>query len=276
MERSHPRCNRRIDARAAGMLCIGALLMLFSPQRAQPQSATPAEERAPAQRDSRAELESLAAASEEAAAAPSTNDRVREQKRAEAAMLRARLREGDFQTGDRIVLVVRGDSALTDTFIVRPTLTLSLPNIPEIPLNGVLHGELQDYLKRHISRFLVDPVIEAYPLIRVGVLGEVDRPGYYFLVPDQQVTDAIMLAGGPTREADLTKTIVRRGPAVLWERDRLREAVIGGTMLEQLGLRSGDEVVVGERTRRWETVLRTAGYLSGIFLSIYGATQIAK
>jgi hypothetical protein len=226
---------------------------------------------------SRAELEALAIAAENLASSSHGNAQLREKKRAEADALRARLRDGDFRVGDRIVLSVRGDSALTDTFTVRPGRILSLPELPQIALQGVLRSEVQDHLTREIARLLREPVVEAHPLIRIGLLGEVDRPGYYFLMPDYLITDAIMAAGGPTREADLTKTTVRRGATVLWDKRELRAAVVDGTTLDQLGLNSGDEILVGERRRsRWETVLRTAGFVSGIALSIYGATRISR
>ncbi|HKV76471.1 MAG TPA: hypothetical protein VJN95_18270, partial [Gemmatimonadales bacterium] len=39
---------------------------------------------------------------------------------AEAVALRNRLDQGDFQVGDRVVIHVRGDTALSDTFTVTP------------------------------------------------------------------------------------------------------------------------------------------------------------
>lgn len=231
---------------------------------------------APSHQASRAEIEALAIAAEQLAASSSGDDKLRDQRRAEAEALRMRLRDGDFRVGDRVVLNVRGDSALTDTFTVRPGPSLSLPGLPPLPLQAVLRSELQDHLTRHVATLLRDPVVEAYPLIRLGVLGEVDRPGYYFVMPDALVTDAIMVAGGPTREADLTKTTVRRGTTRLWERHDLRAALMRGSTLDQLGLHSGDEIMIGERRGRWEAVLRTAGYVSGIVLSIYGATRIGR
>jgi protein involved in polysaccharide export with SLBB domain len=184
---------------------------------------------------------------------------------------------GEVRVGDRIVLSVRGDSALTDTFPVSPGRTLRLPNLPELSLQGVPRAQLQDYVTQHIARFVRDPVVEVRSLIRIGLLGEVDRPGFYFVTTDGLISDAIMMAGGPTREADLTKTTVRRGATVLWERAEFRGALTEGKTLDQLGLRSGDEIVIGERRRgRLDSVLRVAGFVSGIALGIYGATQIGR
>ena len=269
------RLRRRVAYPYLGRPWLGVALgaCLLSPARAQElRSDDPAR----AQQGSRAELEALAIAAEQLAASSSRNAEFREQKRAEAEALRMRLQYGDFRVGDRVVLIVRRDSALTDTFTVRPGATLSLPGMPPLSLQGVLRSELQEHVTLHVAKLLRDPEVEAYPLIRLGVLGEVDRPGYYFVMPDALVTDAIMVAGGPTREADLTKTTVRRGRTPLLDRGELRAAVMQGATLDQLGLHSGDEIVVGERRGRWDTVLRTAGYVSGIVLSIYGATRIGR
>jgi protein involved in polysaccharide export with SLBB domain len=185
---------------------------------------------------------------------------------------------GEVRVGDRIVLSVRGDSALTDTFPVNPGPTLRLPNLPELSLQGVPRAQLPGYVTQHIARFVREPVVEVRSLIRIGLLGQVDRPGYHFVTSDGLVTDAIMMAGGPTREADLTKATVRRGATVLWDRAQFHHALTEGRTLDQLGLRSGDEIIIGERKRGsgLDSFLRVAGFVSGIALGIYGATQIGR
>jgi protein involved in polysaccharide export with SLBB domain len=254
---------------------LGLLLMCVAWPSARAQEESPGNGAHPHQA-SRGELEALAVAAEQLAASDSRTP-VREQKRIEAEALRARLRDGDVRVGDRIVLSVRGDSTLTDTFTVHPGRMLHLPNLPALALSGVLRSELQGYLTLHIARYVKDPVVDAYPLIRLGLLGEVTQPGFYFMTTNDLVADAIMRAGGPTREADIARATVRRGSSVLWDKGKLRDAVVEGITLDQLGLRSGDEIVVGERRRRnWETILRNAGYISGIVIAIYGVTQIGQ
>src|SRR5207249_6695292 len=84
-----------------------------------------------------------------------------------------------FQAGDRILLHVEGDSALSDTFTVVAGPALRLPEIGEISLAGVPRANLEAHLTRELGRFIKDPVVQARALIRVSVLGEVTRPGYY-------------------------------------------------------------------------------------------------
>src|SRR6267378_7914578 len=89
-----------------------------------------------------------------------------------------------FQVGDRILLHVQGDSALSDTFTVVAGPALRLPAIGEISLAGVRRSDLEAHLTRELGRFLKDPVVQARALIRVSVLGEVVRPGYYAVPVD--------------------------------------------------------------------------------------------
>jgi hypothetical protein len=196
----------------------------------------------------RAALEANAAAAESASAA-ATAEPLREAKRAEAWLLRQRLRLGDFHAGDRIALTVEGQPALTDTFTVRSGRTLALPDLPELPLEGVLRSEIEDHLTRQIGRYVRDPRIRVVPLMRVAVLGKVGRPGFYALPADALLSDAIMVAGGPGADADLAKSTVRRGTErVLRERD-VSVALSDGMTLDQLDVRSGDEIVIGEKKR---------------------------
>jgi protein involved in polysaccharide export with SLBB domain len=189
---------------------------------------------------------------------------------AEAAALRARLRDGDFQVGDAIVLNVVGVQQFSDTFSVRAGRTLQLPEIAPISLAGVLRTELQPHLQRQIGRYVINPTVEAYTLVRVAVAGGVARPGFYEVRPDAPITDAINHAGGFTREADATKLSVRRaGRTVIPERD-LRTYVSMGATLDDLNVRPGDELRVGERSRRsWLETARTLAYIAVVATGLW-------
>ena len=100
----------------------------------------------------RAELDSLAMHADEAATSAGDAE-TRDEKQRESAALRARLRDGDFQVGDRVVLFLRGDSVLSDTFTVERGRTLALPDIPTVALNGVLRSELQSHLAKQLGPY---------------------------------------------------------------------------------------------------------------------------
>lgn len=214
------------------------------------------------------------AADAERAARTGPEDK-RDAKRREAAALRARLKEGDFQVGDRIALtILGGDTAFTDTVVVRSGRVLMLPKFPPIPLAGVLHSEIESYLTTQLGRYIRHPTVQATSLVRVGVLGEVRSPGFFWVPTDILVTDAIMEAGGPTGNADVNKTTLDRGEDELWSDDEMREAIVSGKTLDQLNVRAGDALVVGERSRHnFIEILRAGGVVLGIALSIYAISR---
>lgn len=261
-----PRINSNASVHVMTRFCATWIAFLFAAAPATAQSNNPQPSRNA--QASREELMILAADAERQAASGG-NEEARQQKLLEATELRERLRDGDFQVGDRIVLSVHGDSALTDTFVVRAGRTLSLPNVSEVSLAGVLRSELQAFLSKEIARYVREPVVQTSSLIRLAVLGEVIRPGFYAVGSDVLVTDVIMLAGGPNSAADLRKVSVRRGAREVWTSDRIHAAMTQGTTLDQLNLRAGDELVIGERKRRgFGSVLQVVTALSAAALGI--------
>lgn len=218
---------------------------------------------------SRQELDSLVSRAEAAAAAPAMPAEQSLSLKRYASDLRARLREGDFQPGDRIVLAVRGDTTLSGTFTVQGSRTLVVPKLPPIPLEGVLRSELQPYLTGRLRSYVRDTLVQGTPLVRIGVLGEVAHPGYYHVALEQTLSDALMVAGGPTPQADVTRTTMRRGGATVMPSGDVREAMVRGVPLSHLDVDAGDElVVVTPRTRNWSLITQLAGLATGVVLAI--------
>jgi protein involved in polysaccharide export with SLBB domain len=206
---------------------------------------------------SRASLEELLARFEQTSGSAEHTSEFRARARYEAALVRARLRDGDFQVGDQIILRVEGEQALSDSFVVTPQRTINLPVIGEIPLTGVLRSELQGHLTTQIGRQIRDPVVRANSSIRVLVSGEVARPGYYVVDTQSLLSDVLMLAGGPGPSAKLTAMRVERRNEPIWEGEALQEGIAEGRTLDQLSLRAGDHLVVpAEGERGMSTVTR--------------------
>jgi protein involved in polysaccharide export with SLBB domain len=219
---------------------------------------------------SRQELDSLAT---EALASAKRTDISAEQRAALercAADAQRRLEEGDFQPGDRIILHVSGDSAGRDTVTVQPSQMLRLPNLPPISLRGVLRSELREHLATRLREFIRDTLLRASPLVLVGVLGEVAHPGYYRVSLETSLADALMVAGGPTHDADLTRVTIRRGNQTLISSPEARGAMVRRTSLEQLGVDAGDELVVAPpRTRNWSLLMQIAGLATGALVAFF-------
>lgn len=175
--------------------------------------------------------------------------------------------------GDRVRLQVAGDTSLTGTFTVKDGPALDLPGIGTIPLAGVPRDQLQPYLAQRVARYVRDPDVKASVLVQVGVIGEVARPGFYSLATDALVSDALMAAGGPTHDARMDALDVRRGTATVRAASAVREALARGLTVGQLGLESGDQLVV-PRANDTEKTVRILSLLAGIPIAIFALTKI--
>ncbi|HXF82633.1 MAG TPA: SLBB domain-containing protein [bacterium] len=194
---------------------------------------------------------------------------------AEIALLRRRLAEGDFQTGDRVLLFVQGEAELSDTFTVQPGHELALPVVGTISLYGVLRSELEARLEREIARYVREPTVRAMALVMISVTGDVTRPGFYPLPVNALVADVVMVAGGGTRDAKLKDMRIERGGAVLWNAAFVTRAVAEGRTLDDIALRSGDQFVVPGRARTsTESGLRVVALLLSIPVTAYTLTRI--
>ncbi len=198
---------------------------------------------------SRAELQASLVELEQYIASPGYSGRLRGEKRREAAMIRARLEDGDLQVGDQIDLSVVGETALTAIFPVVAGRILSLPGLPEIPLNGVLRSETKDYLTAQIGKYIREPQVRVRTMIRVSVYGSVRNPGFYQVPADALASDAFMSAGGANADVDPNKAFVRRSGEEIWPKDAFRDAMQKGLTLDQLNLRAGDELVLDPKRR---------------------------
>ena len=194
--------------------------------------------------DQSRELETRASLESEARTAESQH------RTSEAWLLRTRLQKGDFQDGDRIVVMLQGNPQMMDTVVVRAGRMLPLPRMADLPLEGVLRSELTSKLTSHLAKYLRDSTVRATPLVRLAVLGQVGRPGYYYTAADVLLSDVIMKAGGPSPNADLNNMVIRRSGDVIWDAQATRTAVSDGLSLDRLHLRAGDELLLNEEQHR--------------------------
>jgi len=217
--------------------------------------------------------EELTARAERAESASMTGDeQSRSRSALAAASIRQRLREGDFQVGDRVIVKIVSDKAHVDTVVVRSGHILDLPDKMSVSVDGVLRSELRDRVAYEVLKYVKATEIEVTPLMRVGILGEVSKPGYFALASDIPITDAIMGAGGPTTSADLEASIVRRGTEAIRSAEETRTAIAHGLTLDQFGLNAGDELVVGRRHEtNAGTVLGMLGSVAAIFAVVVAA-----
>ena len=208
----------------------------------------------------RSELEELLARYESVLESPGYSQALREDAAQSAELIRARLEEGDFRVGDRIVVRLEGTraGAIPDTLLVEEGPALDIPNLGLIPLEGVLRSELQEHLTQEFGRYIRDPTLTAQSLIRLSVQGAVGQPGFYVFPSEMLLSDVLMRAGGPGPTSDLEDIRIRRGPTELMTGPEVQSALDDGRSLDQLGLQAGDELTVPAEPEQswWPQVIR--------------------
>jgi protein involved in polysaccharide export with SLBB domain len=224
---------------------------------------TPASAQSRASTFERHDFESRAALEAQAKEAVSRGDS------AEAFLIHYRLQEGDFREGDRVIVKVQGTGGFSDTLVVRSGMVLALPQMGDLPLEGVLRSEINPLLKAHVEKYLRDPVVQATPLVRLGVLGSVGRPGFYYTAADLPLTDVLMEAGGPTSEADVGKISIRRQGDVIIDPENSRVALAKGMSLDMMHLEAGDQIEVGrQRHFNWQVIIPSATAALGLIITL--------
>ena len=180
---------------------------------------------------------------------------------------------GLIQAGDRVLLHVAGEPQLTDTFTVGTGPALDLPTLGAVPLAGVSRDSIEPCLRTFLGRYLNHPVIHAQVLLRLGVLGEVARPGFYALPAGAVLEDLIMAGGGMTRDARFDRARVTREQALILHDAEIQRAIGDGKTLDALGLRSGDALQIPRRPDQ-ESRVRIWGALVALPIAVYGLVRL--
>lgn len=247
-------------------LALVTLLALGLAHQVAAQTPTVVESRLDTRRAqaTRRELEASLAQIDTILASPGFSSRIREAKRREAELIRDRLTSGDLQVGDSVNILVVNEPQFTGTFAVQAGRVLTLPGLPEIPLQGILRSEAERHITEQLARYIRDPSVRVVTSIRLAVLGAVGRQGFYHVPADALVSDAIMLAGGPIGTANPNRSRVLRASREILGQTEVEQAIVQGATLDQLNLRAGDQVYVDERAARAPRTTTILGVLGAI------------
>lgn len=161
-----------------------------------------------------------------------------------------------LRPGDIIRISVWGQESYSGQFQIDEEGLLHYPIIGELNTTDMSLAALRDTVRAGLQRLFTNPFVTITPLFRIAVLGQVLKPGLYTVDPTLSVLDIVALAGGATPAGNLEKIKLYRGGAesnVNYE----QTALVGHT-LQQVGVRSGDEIMVPRKsfTREdWSIVL---------------------
>jgi len=152
-----------------------------------------------------------------------------------------------LHAGDGLKLIFYNiTDSISGEYYIQEDGTISLPYLGKIAAANINIDSLKNEIYNRYSRLYKNPELTILPLIRVNIFGEVKNPGFYYVTGSDKLSDLIAKAGGTTPDADLSDIyITRNGKEIQINGQKVIE---NGSKLDDIGLRSGDQIDV---TRKW-------------------------
>jgi len=155
--------------------------------------------------------------------------------------------------GDVFELVIIGEEKLPTTFTVSPDGTVDLPYIKRVKVGGMEPQEIAEAVRARLveAKIFRDPVVTVsvreYNSKRIEVLGEVQKPGSYPILPGMTLVRAITLAGGFNSIAAKDRVTVRRTTKDGTVAATISVEDIMDNRLPDVPLQAGDSINVEQR-----------------------------
>lgn len=167
------------------------------------------------------------------------------------APLQAQSQPAKLRAGDGVrVLVWKEDISdnqvrpeelgLAGDYLIDDQGNILLPSLGEVKAAGQSAKSLAENVQQSLRIKAIR--IVCLPLMRVTLLGAVQRPGSYLVQPKESLWELINKAGGPANDADFRKIKVMRSGGTV--RSNLLEAFEKAHSLEDLAVESGDQIIV--------------------------------
>jgi len=155
--------------------------------------------------------------------------------------------------GDAFYVRFFRDAALSDTFFVEADTSVYVPMAGQLILSGMEKEEAASFLEDTLSSFYSRPLVKVYPLSRVYLTGQVEKPGPVYLMPSQTFLEAVATVG--TREkADLARVkVLRDGETIGLD--------LNGSSRKSLPV-DGDVIVVPKSP--WPSLMEVYYVLAGV------------
>jgi|WetSurSiteA1Bulk_404760.scaffolds.fasta_scaffold09841_2 polysaccharide biosynthesis/export protein len=149
-----------------------------------------------------------------------------------------KLNPGD---GVRIIFLDVTD-AISGDYYIQPDGKLQLPFVGIVSSVGKEFSELKKEIHSKYDSLYRNPELTVLSLYRINILGEVFKPGYYYVTEDQRFTSILALAGGVTGSADLDNVSILRGEEeILLDVETIMQE---GDAEVNFSLKSGDQIYV--------------------------------
>ena len=146
-----------------------------------------------------------------------------------------------LRPGDALRVQIWREGDLSGTFQVDDRGIVTLPLLGDRDVRGMDPDELRERLLADYREYVKSPSMDVTILRRVNILGAVGQPGLYSVDATISLSEALGMAGGITSTGDTDDIQLIRDGRVI------RRALDRATLVGESDIRSGDQIVVGEK-----------------------------
>lgn len=148
--------------------------------------------------------------------------------------------------GDKIKLTAFNiTDAISGEYFVQEDSTVYLPYIESVDTRKRSAERLRREILAKYRVIYADLELHIQLLYKVNVLGEINKPGLYYVSGTERISDILAMAGGITRDANLKKILL------IQENQKTRingkRILNDGLSAADIRLRSGDKIYVNKK-----------------------------
>ena len=148
--------------------------------------------------------------------------------------------------GDEVKILLWGRVNGQYNLVVDRDGKITVPQIGPLPVAGMTFEQMSAFLIKQTEQIVgtnIDVTMGSLRTIPIFVLGDVSRPGAYMIGASATITDALLLAGGPTEIGSMRNVQVKRKDKVITTFD-LYDLLLKGDKSKDVVLQAGDVVFV--------------------------------
>lgn len=152
-------------------------------------------------------------------------------------------------------------------YFVQTDWNVQLPYIGAVSVKNRNFKSVRAEIAKKYGAIYRNPEIIIQPLYKINVLGEVVRPGIYYVSGVEKLSDLLALAGGETRDANLNKIYLMREDQKV--DINAKQILQNGQKLNDIGLHSGDQIYVSRKgwISRNTSIVISGGALVATFIA---------
>ena len=149
---------------------------------------------------------------------------------------------------------------------------LQLGVFGEILVEGLTVRETTELLREKFRKYAKDLTIIVTPMIRLVLKGEFGKAGMYRFSPNTSFWDVVAEAGGMSNSLVAENMYIMREGEIVYA--DFIESLSTGVSLDELGLKSGDEIIAPRINRiSFNAIMRYVNFVVSIILLYYAVSN---